>query len=83
MTVLKWLTNLMDAAAPPAGVVDGRSIEEVLPDRFSAASVPRPISSVWASEGWPFALGLAGWPARWPVWTCQAESLVMPVDGAR
>ncbi len=72
--VCAWLRNLIAAGLLPAGDVDERPIQEVMPDdvrRYTQAHFFAGIG------GWPYALQLAGWGDR-PVWTgscpCQPFS---------
>ena len=68
-----WLRKLIAADLLPQGTVDERSIEEIRSDDC------QPTSHFFAGiGGWPYALALAGWPSKVPVWTgscpCQPFS---------
>jgi len=74
--VCAWLRNLIAAGLLPAGDVDERPIQEVMPDdvrRYTQAHFFAGIG------GWAYALQLAGWGDR-PVWTgsCPCQ----PLSGA-
>lgn len=70
-----WLRGLIDAKLIPAGVVDERSITDVLPTELSGYTQCHFFSGI---GGWSLALELAGWPSDRPVWTgscpCQPYS---------
>ena len=71
----RWLRNLIDAGAIPAGDVDTRSIEDIAPNDLRGYTHCHFFAGI---GGWPLALALAGWPASRPVWTgscpCQPFS---------
>jgi len=70
-----WLRELIKAGHLPAGDVDERSIEDVLPGDLAGYTQCHFFAGI---GGWPLALALAGWPADRPVWTgscpCQPFS---------
>jgi len=71
----QWLRNLIDAGLIPAGDVDTRSIEDVIPNELRGYTQCHFFAGI---GGWPLALQLAGWPTSRPVWTgscpCQPFS---------
>ena len=73
--VCAWLRNLIAAKLLPAGDVDERSIEQVMPDEVRGYTQAHFFAGI---GGWPYALQLAGWGDR-SVWTgscpCQPFSL--------
>ena len=73
----QWLRNLVSAGLLPAGDVDDRSITEVKPDDLKGYEQCHFFAGI---GGWPYALGLAGWPDDRPVWTgsCPCQ----PLSGA-
>lgn len=72
--VCAWLRNLIAAKLLPAGDVDERPIQEVMPDDVRHYTQAHFFAGI---GGWPYALQLAGWGDR-PVWTgscpCQPFS---------
>ena len=72
--VCAWLKNLIAAGLIPAGDVDERPIQEVMPDDVRGYTQAHFFAGI---GGWPYALQLAGWGDR-PVWTgscpCQPFS---------
>ena len=70
-----WLQNLMDAGHIPAGLIDTRSIEDVIPTDLAGFTQCHFFAGI---GGWPLALRLAGWPDSRPAWTgscpCQPFS---------
>jgi len=72
-----WLQNLMDAGAIAKGVIDVRSIEDVVPNDLAGFTQCHFFAGI---GGWAYALDLAGWPRDKPVWTgscpCQPFSAV-------
>ena len=73
----RWLRNLVSAGLLSAGDVDDRSIKEVSPDDLKGYEQCHFFAGI---GGWPYALGLAGWPVDRPVWTgsCPCQ----PLSGA-
>ena len=70
-----WLRELIGSGLIPNGVVDERSITEVIPDDLRGFIQCHFFAGI---AGWELALELAGWPADRPVWTgscpCQPFS---------
>jgi DNA (cytosine-5)-methyltransferase 1 len=70
-----WLRNLSDGGHINRGVVDGRSIHEIVPEDLRGV---RQFHAFAGIGGWSHALRLAGWPDDRPVWTgscpCQPFS---------
>ena len=71
-----WLRELIKDGLIAPGVVDERSITEVLPDDLSEFTQCHFFAGI---GGWSIALRLAGWPDDRPVWTgsppCQPFSV--------
>ncbi len=71
----KHLRNLIEAGAIAPGIVDERSIEDVLPDDLRGFTQCHFFAGVGV---WSYALRRAGWPDERPVWTgscpCQPFS---------
>ena len=78
----QWLRNLIAAGLIPAGDVDDRSIEDVVPNELAGYTQCHFFAGI---GGWPLALALAGWPVDKPVWTgscpCQPFSAAGRGDG--
>ena len=72
----QWLRNLIEAGHLPQGDVDARSIVDVRPGDLRGYKQCHFFAGI---GGWPYALGLAGWPDDKPVWTgscpCQPFSV--------
>jgi len=70
-----WLESLIKRQLIPAGDVDRRSIEDVLPDDLRKYTQCHFFAGI---GGWSRALELAGWPEDNPIWTgscpCQPFS---------
>jgi DNA (cytosine-5)-methyltransferase 1 len=70
-----WLRELIKQGHIADGVVDERSIEDVLPEDLAAFSQCHFFAGIGV---WSYALKLAGWPDDKPVWTgscpCQPFS---------
>jgi len=70
-----WLRELIAQGHLPAGDVDERSIEDVLPSDLAGYRHCHFFAGI---GGWAYALRLAGWPDDQPVWTgscpCQPFS---------
>lgn len=77
----QWLRNLIDAGLIPAGDVDTRSIEDVIPNELRGYTQCHFFAGI---GGWPLALQIAGWPASRPVWTgsCPCQPFSQAGDGA-
>lgn len=77
-----WLKNLISVGYIPAGTVDSRPIEDVLPSDLVDYTQCHFFAGL---GGWAYALDLAGWPSDRPVWTgscpCQPFSLAGIGDG--
>ncbi|MEL7087981.1 MAG: DNA cytosine methyltransferase [Pseudomonadota bacterium] len=71
----QWLRNLIDAGHIAPGVVDERSIEDILPDELRDYTQCHFFAGIGV---WSYALRRAGWPDDRPVWTgscpCQPFS---------
>ena len=71
----QWLRNLIDAGHIAPGVVDERSIEDVIPDELREFTQCHFFAGIGV---WSLALRNAGWPDDRPVWTgscpCQPFS---------
>lgn len=71
-----WLRELIAAGQIPPGVVDTRSIADILPHELAGFTQCHFFAGI---GGWSLALHLAGWPAERPVWTgscpCQPFSV--------
>jgi len=78
----QWLRNLIAAGLIPAGDVDERSIEDVIPNELRGYTQCHFFAGI---AGWSLALDLAGWPRDRPVWTgscpCQPFSAAGKGDG--
>ena len=73
----QWLRNLIDAGQIAPGVVDTRSIEDVVPNELKGFTQCHFFAGIGV---WSLALRNAGWPDDRPVWTgscpCQPFSAV-------
>lgn len=69
----QWLRNLIQAGQIAPGIVDERSIEDVLPSDLEGFSQCHFFAGIGV---WSYALRLAGWPDDLPVWTgsCPCQS---------
>lgn len=71
-----WLRELIVEGLIPPGEVDERSIADVTPDDLRGFAQCHFFAGI---AGWSYALLLAGWDAKRPVWTgscpCQAFSI--------
>ena len=71
----QWLRNLIDAGHIAPGVVDTRSIEDVVPNELAGFTQCHFFAGIGV---WSYALRRAGWPDDRPVWTgscpCQPFS---------
>lgn len=71
----QWLRNLIDAGHIAPGVVDTRSIEDVVPNELTGFTQCHFFAGIGV---WSYALRQAGWPDDRPVWTgscpCQPFS---------
>lgn len=77
----QWLRNLIEAGLIPAGDVDTRSIEDVIPNELHGYTQCHFFAGI---GGWPLALHLAGWPESRPVWTgsCPCQPFSQAGKGA-
>ncbi|CAN5654275.1 hypothetical protein BH23CYA1_BH23CYA1_11360 [soil metagenome] len=75
-----WLKELIRAGLIPAGDVDERSIEDVLPTDLKSYRQCHFFAGV---GGWPLALQLAGWPEDCPVWTGSVPCKPFSTAGKR
>lgn len=77
----QWLRNLIEAGLIPAGDVDTRSIEDVIPNELRGYTQCHFFAGI---GGWPLALHLAGWPESRPVWTgsCPCQPFSQAGKGA-
>jgi len=70
-----WLRELIKCGHIPDGIVDERSIEDVVPSELTGFTQCHFFAGI---GGWSLALKLAGWPEDRPVWTgscpCQPFS---------
>ena len=62
----RWLRGLIASGRIPPGDVDERSIADV---DAKALKGYRTVHLFAGIGGWPYAIGLAGWPSDRPVWT--------------
>ncbi|PZO13494.1 MAG: DNA cytosine methyltransferase, partial [Leptolyngbya foveolarum] len=76
----QWLRELIKAGLIPAGDVDERSIEDVLPANLEPYRQCHFFAGI---GGWPLALQLAGWPKDWPVWTGSVPCKPFSTAGKR
>lgn len=71
----EWLRQLISAGHIAPGVVDERSIEDVVPNELTGFTQCHFFAGI---GGWSLALRLSGWPDDKPVWTgscpCQPFS---------
>ena len=71
----QWLRNLIDAGHIAPGIVDTRSIEDVVPNELTGFTQCHFFAGIGV---WSYALRQAGWPDDRPVWTgscpCQPFS---------
>jgi len=78
-----WLRELIKRGHIPDGIVDERSIEDVVPSELAGFTQCHFFAGI---GGWSLALQLAGWPKDRPVWTgscpCQPFSLIGKQKGA-
>lgn len=80
--IAAWLRQLIADGHIPAGEVDERSIEDVLPSDLAGFTQCHFFAGI---GGWSHALDLAGWPRNQRVWTgscpCQPFSAAGKGDG--
>lgn len=76
----EWLRNLIAAGLIPAGDVDTRSIEDVVPNELRGYTQCHFFAGI---GGQPLALRLAGWPDSRPVWTGSCPCQPFSAAGAR
>lgn len=71
----RWLTALIVEGELPSGLVDTRSIADVLPDELAGYNQCHFFAGI---GGWPKALEMAGWPQGVEIWSgscpCQPFS---------
>lgn len=65
---IKKLRALNKAGLIPKGIVDYRSIKDVVPSELSPYTQCHFFAGI---AGWPLALDFAGWPRTRPVWTAS------------
>lgn len=77
----QWLRNLIAAGHIPAGDVDERSIDDVIPSDLAGYAQCHFFAGI---GGWAYALRLAGWPDDRPVWTgsCPCQPFSVAGTGA-
>lgn len=75
-----WLRQLITDGHLPAGDVDERSIEDVVPGDLRGYRQHHFFAGI---GGWPLALALAGWPTDRPVWTGSCPCQPFSAAGAR
>lgn len=72
----QWLQELINRGLIPDGEIDNRSISDISPDDLKGFEQCHFFAGI---GGWPYALGLAGWPDDLPIWTgscpCQPFSV--------
>jgi DNA (cytosine-5)-methyltransferase 1 len=77
-----WLRELIKAGHIAPGIVDERSIEDVLPNELAGFTQCHFFAGIGV---WSYALRRAGWPDNRPVWTgscpCQPFSAAGKGDG--
>ena len=80
--IAAWLRQLIADGHIPAGEVDERSIEDVIPSDLAGFTQCHFFAGI---GGWSHALDLAGWPRNQRVWTgscpCQPFSAAGKGDG--
>jgi len=76
----QWLRELIKSGLIPAGDVDERSIEDVLPNDLKPYVQCHFFAGI---GGWPRALQLAGWPKDQPVWTGSVPCKPFSTAGKR
>lgn len=76
----QWLRELIKSGLIPAGDVDERSIEDVLPNDLKPYVQCHFFAGI---GGWPLALQFAGWPKDRPVWTGSVPCVSFSAAGKR
>lgn len=76
-----WLRELINRDLIAPGVVDERSIEDILPGELAGYTQCHFFAGI---GGWSYALRLAGWPDDRPVWTgsCPCQPFSSAGQGA-
>lgn len=75
----EWLRNLIAGDHIAPGIVDERSIEDVIPDELREFTQCHFFAGL---GGWSYALRLAGWPDNKPVWTASCPCQPFSSAGA-
>lgn len=79
---VQWLETLIANGQIADGIVDSRSITEVLPEDVAPFTQCHFFAGI---GGWSLALRMAGWRDEWPVWTgscpCQPFSVANVAHG--
>lgn len=75
-----WLRQLIADGHLPAGDVDERSIEDVVPSDLHGYRQCHFFAGI---GGWALALAIAGWPSDRPVWTGSCPCQPFSAAGAR
>jgi DNA (cytosine-5)-methyltransferase 1 len=74
----QWLEELMKARQIPEGVIDERSIEDVLPNDLRGFTQCHFFAGL---GGWPLAFKLAGWPQDRSAWSASAPCQPFSTNG--
>ena len=76
----QWLRNLIDAGEIAPGVVDERSVKDVVPADLRDFTQCHFFAGF---GGWSCALGMANWPDSRPVWTGSCPCQPFSAQGSR